>query len=209
MTAALPFAGLPALVSAGMALLAACLGAAGGLLLALPGLWAPELTPIAPAPALLAPLVTGMLGAVLWGDGPVTQAIAIGIGCMPAAVLPVRRILLRAEGDRPFTAAAGALLLIAGQALTAEISLGILSIGVTPKAPTLGALVNRTLVAPALADRLFLPTLLTAVGLAGISLVGHALRDKAGDQMIAGLPIEEPPVETEDLMTDSAASESR
>ena len=159
-----------------IALGALAVAALGGLALAVPG-------PVAARPglpSLIAPVIAGLVFPVLFETTLLVQMAAIGLGCAPTLAGPIRRMLDSAGPGRA-TALAGAGLLTLGQAVAAQITLGIMNLGLPTTLPTLGRLVRTSLLANPAAQR-YGPVLPALAATAGLFLLGLALQDRAGDE---------------------------
>lgn len=167
---------------------AAGVAALGGLVLAIAARYTGEigaslLTPRVGLPSLMTPVLTGLAVTLLMGKSTMGLTLTLGVVAIPALAYPIRLLLTAGAPNERRTAllgAAGALVLVLVQSLLTEITLGTLSAGLPATVLSLGAL-TRGALRLASAPHLILPPLLTAVGLAGLSLTGHALVDAAGE----------------------------
>lgn len=179
----------------------------GGSSLALFG----PLMPRAAFPSLLAPIVLGALLPVIAAESLFVQIMAIGLGCAVTMAAPLRRLALADDEDRrqAATGAAGAFLITAGQALAATATLGIMNVGLPANLESLGHVIRYTLLADQNTQSYGAVLFALAAG-SGLFLLGFALKEKAGDQMVDGLSADLPqhqvPVETDE--DDQPAHES-
>jgi peptide/nickel transport system permease protein len=142
--------------------------------------------------ALLPAFVAGLAVPVIWGRSVWLVGVAIGVVSVGMMIAPLRRLFSTAPGEargRAALGAAGALLLVVIQAILTEVALGTLGSALPVGTPSLGALARDGL-RVGRAAHLVLPALLTAAGLAGLSLLAHALLEAAAPVPDA---LEEPP----------------
>ncbi|MDF2630703.1 MAG: oligopeptide transporter permease protein [Symbiobacteriaceae bacterium] len=175
---------------------AAVVALLGGSSLALLG----PLMPRTALPSLLPPIMLGCLLPVLAAPGLFVQILAIGLACAATMAAPIRRLAYAEDEDRgaAATATLGALLLAAGQALAAAVTLGVMNVGLPDHLQNLGHVVRSTLLADPGGQHYGAPLLALALG-SGLFLLGFALMEKAGGQVADGLsadlPQDQVPVE--------------
>lgn len=177
-------------LSALLALVAAAIAAAAGCLLGLVamllGRWgAAALTPRVTLPGLLAPLAAGLLAVSVAGPRSLPLLVtALGLASAPAMAAAARRLFTaRGEAVRPAALGAlGSLLLVLVQVMLAEITLSYIGLGVQPPLPSLGGLLVHNSKFLFAAPHMLTAAALPLVGLAGLSLLGHALADAAGPE---------------------------
>ncbi|HWI64507.1 MAG TPA: hypothetical protein VNT75_21970, partial [Symbiobacteriaceae bacterium] len=169
-----------------------------GVVLAVAG----PLTPSHNLPSLLPPVIIGLAVPVLFARSLPVQMAAIGLGCATTLALPLRRLLDTVGPERhpAAVAAAGAGLLALAQAVGAQVTLSIMNIGLPLDLPTLGEVVRTSLLADPAAQH-YLPVVPVLALPAGLFLLGLALKERAGDEIVTGslasTPEEQVPVEPE------------
>lgn len=179
--------GFGARISLTVALAASFLAAVGGGLLAgvgrALGRWGMDiLTPRITVPGLLAPLVGGLVGALLFRPSLVTLILALGIASIPAMGMAFRHLAEPpGPGRAPGTGVAmlGLMVLAFAQILLAESALGFFGFGVMEPTPSLGSLVGSAMPQLRAAPYLLWGAVPGALGLAGLFLLGHGLAGSA------------------------------
>lgn len=163
---------------------AAVVALLGGSSLALLG----PLMPRAALPSLLAPIVLGSLLPVVAGPSLFLQILAIGLACATTMSAAIRRLAYAEDEDRRPAALGtlGAFLITAGQALAATATLGVMNVGLPANLENLGHVIRYSLLADQ--NRQSYGSVLFVLAMAtGLFLLGFALQEKAGDQMVDGL----------------------
>ncbi|HYF76406.1 MAG TPA: hypothetical protein VD973_04710, partial [Symbiobacteriaceae bacterium] len=186
---------------------AAVVALLGGSSLALLGPLMPRLA----LPSLLVPVMLGSLLPVIAGSSLFIEILAIGLACAATMAAPLRRLAYAEDEDRQpaATAALGAFLLTAAQALAATATLGVMNVGLPANLESLGHVIRDTLLADQNTQSYGAVLFVLAAG-SGLALLGFALKEKAGDPAVDGLstnlPQDQIPVEA--TQDDEPARES-
>ncbi|MFZ5826402.1 MAG: ABC transporter permease, partial [Bacillota bacterium] len=141
------------------------------------------LTPRTAVPNLFGPLLTGLVAVMIFRPSVTVLMIAFGLASIPSMIVAFRKLYRPDRTVHPASTAlpamAGVMLLTFAQILLAEIALSFLAFGVQPPSASLGNMIHETTQYIRVAPHLFWTMVPSALGLAGLFLVGHSLADSS------------------------------